>query len=73
MAKLITSIQVISAVFLIISVILQQKGTGLGGVFGGSDSSYRSKRGTEKFLFYTTILMAVAFFIATISSLVLFA
>ncbi|PIZ00252.1 preprotein translocase subunit SecG [bacterium (Candidatus Howlettbacteria) CG_4_10_14_0_8_um_filter_40_9] len=73
MAKAITAVQVISAIFLIISVLFQQRGTGLGGVFGGSGASFRTKRGAERFLFTFTIVMALAFFSMTVLSLVLFA
>jgi protein translocase SecG subunit len=59
-------IQVISLILVIVSVLLQQKGTGLSGVFGGSSNYYQTKRGAEKFLFYTTIFSALAFFLATI-------
>jgi len=71
MSKAIIAVQVISATFLIISVLLQQRGTGLGGAFGGSGISYRTKRGAEKFLFIFTILMAISFLGVTVISLIL--
>lgn len=54
-------IQIILSVLLITSILLQQRGTGLGGAFGGESDVYRSKRGIEKFLFYATIILAVLF------------
>lgn len=59
-------VQAITLILIITSVLLQQKGTGLSGVFGGSTNYYQTKRGAEKFLFYTTIFSALIFFIATI-------
>jgi len=59
-------IQVASLVLIIVTVLLQQKGTGLSGVFGGSSSYYQTKRGAEKMVFYITIFSAVAFFLTTI-------
>lgn len=59
-------IQVASLIVIIVSVLLQQKGTGLSGVFGGGASYYQTKRGAEKFLFYATIVSALIFFLATI-------
>lgn len=44
-----------------ISILMQHRGTGLGGAFGGEGNVYRSRRGAEKFLFYATIILAVAF------------
>ncbi len=51
--------QIVLSVSLIIVVLLQSKGGGLGGIFGQADSVYRTKRGTEKLLFQFTILLVV--------------
>jgi preprotein translocase subunit SecG len=65
-------IQVILAVVLIIALLMQAKGSSLGGIFGGDTSSvYRTRRGFEKRLFQFTIGLAGLFFlIALISSVV---
>lgn len=60
----------ITSVLVILGVILQQKGSGLSGVFGGSNASYLSKRGAEKFLVYFTI--ASAFVLCACALLILF-
>ena len=52
--------QIIVSIILIGLVILQSKGTGLSGVFGGS-TNYHAKRGVEKTLFYATILTSLLF------------
>ena len=47
---------------LVVVVLLQSKGGGLGGIFGGDGSGmYRSKRGVEKTLFQVTIGLAIGF------------
>jgi preprotein translocase subunit SecG len=56
-------IQIIISVALIAAVLLQTKGSGLGGIFGGQGAVYKSRRGVEKTLFNITIGLAVAFFI----------
>lgn len=61
MNKLFIAIQIISAISIVVLVLLQQKGTGLSGVFGGSNVSYLTKRGAEKFLSVLTVVMAVVF------------
>jgi protein translocase SecG subunit len=66
MKTAITIVQVVTLILIIASVLLQQKGTGLSGVFGGSTNYYQTKRGAEKFLFYTTIVSALIFLLATI-------
>jgi preprotein translocase subunit SecG len=65
-------VQVILAIVLIVVLLMQAKGSTLGGLFGGSDSSvYRTRRGFEKTLFQFTIVLAVVFFlVALLSSIV---
>ncbi len=65
MDKLIIIVQVVSLLVIIAAVLLQQKGTGLSGVFGSGSSFYQTKRGAEKFLFWATIVSAIAFLVAT--------
>lgn len=52
-------VQIIVAVALVATVLLQQKGSGVGGVFGGESAVYRSRRGVEKMLHYGSIVCAV--------------
>jgi preprotein translocase subunit SecG len=63
MENIITIIQVTVAIILMVLILLQNKGGGLSGVFGGSDTSnvYRTKRGMEKNIFYLTIIFSVIF------------
>ena len=64
-------IQIVVAVLLMASILLQSRGAGLSGVFGGSSGVYRTKRGIEKSLFISTIVLAALFFgIAILSLLV---
>ncbi|NTU98765.1 preprotein translocase subunit SecG [Candidatus Falkowbacteria bacterium] len=55
-------IQIVSAALLIATILLQSRGTGLSGVFGGASGIYRTKRGIEKTLFIASIVLAVLFF-----------
>ena len=57
-------IVIIISTALIISIILQSKGAGLGGLFGGdSGGMYKTRRGAEKYLFNLTVGLAIAFFV----------
>jgi len=56
-------IQIIISVALVVAVLLQTKGSGLGGIFGGQGAVYTSRRGVEKTMFNVTIGLAVAFFV----------
>ena len=53
----------IISVLLILSVILQSKGAGLGGLTGADAGSvFTARRGVERTLFWTTIVLSVLFF-----------
>lgn len=62
-------IQIILGVLLILIIIVQQKGSGMGSTFGGDLGFYRTKRGAEKFLFYATIFLSIAFILSSIIGL----
>ena len=68
---LITITQLILAVLLIAAILLQQRGTGLSGAFGGESSVYSTRRGIEKILFTSTIVIAVLFFGISVARLLL--
>ena len=53
--------ELVVAVLMIITILLQQKGSGLGSVFGGADNVYATKRGAEKFIFISSIVLSVLF------------
>ncbi len=63
---------IITSIALIVSVILQSKGAGLGGL-GGSDTGavFTARRGVEQTLFRITIGLSVIFFGLAITTVVL--
>jgi len=62
---------IITSISLIISIILQSKGVGLGGLTGGdSGGIYTQRRGIEKTLFYVTIGLSVLFFVLAIAAVI---
>lgn len=58
--------QVIVSVLLVISILLQNRSSGLGAVFGGDFGGYYTKRGLEKFLFHASIVFGVLFLLLAI-------
>ena len=54
-------IQIVVSVLLMLAILIQNRGTGLGAAFGGEGNIYRTKRGAEKILHIATIVMAVIF------------
>ncbi|HKJ28530.1 MAG TPA: preprotein translocase subunit SecG [Anaerolineales bacterium] len=58
---------IITSIALIVSVVLQSKGGGLGGLVGGdTGGTFSARRGIEKTLFNVTIVLSVIFFILAI-------
>ncbi len=53
--------QIILSIALIAAILLQARGTGLSGTFGGDSAVYRSRRGVERRLWQFTILLMVLF------------
>ena len=63
---------IIISVLLILSVILQSKGAGLGGLTGADTGSiFTARRGVERTLFWITIVLSVIFFILVIALLLI--
>ena len=62
MSQYFTIAQTVLAVLLIAAILIQQRGTGLSGAFGGEGSVYSTRRGAEKIIFIATIVIAVLFF-----------
>ena len=60
--------QIIVAVVLILVLLLQVRGGGLGGIFGQADSTFRTRRGLEKTLFQFTIVLVLVFIVLAVLS-----
>lgn len=65
-----TAIEIIISVLIIVVIIVQSRGSASGMAFGGQGETYRSKKGIEKVLFYTTIILAAFFALVSILSLI---
>lgn len=61
---------IITSIALIVSIILQSKGAGLGGLTGGDAGAFFSaRRGIEKVLFRVTIVLSVVFFLLILATI----
>ena len=60
--------QIIVSIALIIAILLQARGTGLSGTFGGDSAVYRSRRGVERRLWQFTIVLLVLFVVFSLAS-----
>ncbi|MFC1943162.1 preprotein translocase subunit SecG [Chloroflexota bacterium] len=61
--------QIVLSVALILTILLQVRGGGLGGIFGQADTVFRTRRGVEKTLFQLTIVLVILFVIVSIVTL----
>lgn len=64
-------ITIVSAGLMIIAILLQQRGATLGAGFGSSGELYTTRRGLDKSLFETTIVLAVIFVLSILVGLLL--
>lgn len=66
MNQLLSIAQIIISVLLIITILLQQRSGGLSGVFGGEGATFATRRGTEKYIFIASIVLATLFIIVSV-------
>lgn len=53
--------QIIVSALLVIVILAQEKGVGLGSTFGGGGEMYRSKRSIDRLLFQATVILSILF------------
>jgi len=54
-------IQIVISILLIITILLQERTSGLSGVFGGNSEFYHTRRGLERIIFWSSVVLAIAF------------
>jgi len=69
--SIIQIVMVISAILMIITILLQQRGATLGAGFGSSGELYTTRRGLDKSLFDTTVVLAVIFILSILAALLM--
>jgi len=60
-SKIINIAQIVISVILVLAVLLQSRGAGLSGTFGGDSAVYTTRRGPEKLLYWLTLVLAIIF------------
>jgi len=63
--------QIVVSVFLIILILVQQRGTALGSSFGGSGGFYLKKRGIEKKIYWATVVLGTGFIVLALLNLLI--
>ena len=69
--SLLTIIQLVVAVLIIILILMQERSSGVSGLFGGGDAGfYQTRRGLEKIIFIATLVLVGIFAILSILNLI---
>ena len=63
-------ITLVSAILLIITILLQQRGASLGAGFGSSGELLTARRGLDKNLFDVTVILAVVFVLSILAGMI---
>lgn len=71
MGTLLQYVTLIVGVLITVCILLQQRGASLGAGFGSSGELYTTRRGLDKNLFETTIVLSVVFVLSILASLLL--
>ena len=71
-AKILPYAEIVFSVVLIVAILLQQSGAGLGGALGGGDDTvHHTRRGFEKFLFYLSIVCGILFVLSAFLAIII--
>ncbi len=72
MLEIINITEIVVSLFLIIAILLQNRGSGLSGAFGGGGGGgYYTRRGFEKFLVTFSIILSALLIILALTSLII--
>jgi preprotein translocase subunit SecG len=63
--------QIIISIMLVVLILLQAQGTGLGSTWGGGGETYHTRKGVEKIVFTATIIGICLFVLLSIANLIL--
>ncbi len=67
---MIALIQIVLSIAIIVLILLQERSSGMSGLLGGEGIGfYQARRGAEKIIFYTTIVLVVALAIVAVYGL----
>ena len=70
--EFINILQIIIAIILTVVILMQNRGAGMSGVFGGGGSNvYMTKRGLEKKLYVATIVLSITFFVISLAIVIM--
>ena len=71
--KILPYVEIVLSVVLILAILLQQSGSGMGGALGGGNDGtfHHTRRGFEKFLFYLSIACGILFALSAFLAIII--
>lgn len=70
-ASILQIVTIGSGALMILAILLQARGASLGAGFGSSGELFTTRRGIDKSLYETTIVLAVVFVLSILANLIL--
>ncbi|KKS98325.1 MAG: preprotein translocase subunit SecG, preprotein translocase subunit SecG [Candidatus Gottesmanbacteria bacterium GW2011_GWA2_43_14] len=70
MLQILVIVQIIISLTLLVTILIQAKGVGLGRAWGGGGEFYKSRRGVEKVIFRLTIVLVALFLISSVLNVI---
>ena len=62
-------LNIVVAILIVVFILIQGKGAGLGSAWGGSGEFYQTRRGVEKLTLNLTVVLIIIFFIISLFNL----
>jgi preprotein translocase subunit SecG len=62
-------VNILLSVLIIVFILVQGKGAGLGSAWGGSGEMFQTRRGMEKIILWLTTIFIVIFFVVSLINL----
>lgn len=62
-------LNIVLSVLIVIFILVQGRGAGLGSAWGGSGEMFQTRRGMEKIILWLTIIFIVIFFVVSLINL----
>lgn len=69
--NILLAINIISAILIVVLILMQGRGAGLGNAWGGGGELFQTRRGVEKFTLRLTTILIIIFFIISVANLFL--
>lgn len=71
MNNVLLAVNIIVSILIVVFILIQGRGGGLGSAWGGGGETYHTRRGVEKVTLRVTVVLIVIFFIIAVINLLI--